>query len=121
MGWPQIIFGSVLVLVLLFTSILYIVRQIMALRRLRAVEAMALEETRLSSRPGTAADCHVDSAVPARRHARPAPWFIWSARRSDWPMNRWRGSSKVGQRLSAPEQKFFARLYGFFWILSCSF
>jgi hypothetical protein len=43
-SWPQIIFGAVLVLVLLFTSILYIVRQIVALRRLRAVEEMGLEE-----------------------------------------------------------------------------
>jgi hypothetical protein len=43
-GWPQIIFGAVLVLVLLGTSLLYIVRQIVALRRLRAAEEMALEE-----------------------------------------------------------------------------
>ncbi|MGH7169164.1 MAG: hypothetical protein ACRELG_02660, partial [Gemmataceae bacterium] len=39
-----IIFGAVLVLVLLCTSILYITRQIVALRRLRAAEEMALEE-----------------------------------------------------------------------------
>jgi hypothetical protein len=43
-GWPQIIFGVVLVLVLLFVAALYGVRQILALRRLRAVEEMALEE-----------------------------------------------------------------------------
>lgn len=44
MGWTQIIFGAVLVLVLLFVAILYIVRQVLALRRLRATEEMALEE-----------------------------------------------------------------------------
>jgi flagellar biosynthesis/type III secretory pathway M-ring protein FliF/YscJ len=43
-GWTQIIFGAVLVLVLLFVAILYIVRQIIALRRLRAAEEMPLEE-----------------------------------------------------------------------------
>ena len=44
MGWTQIIFGVVLVLVLLFVAVLYIVRQILTLRRLRAAEEMALEE-----------------------------------------------------------------------------
>lgn len=44
MGWPQIIFGVVLILVLIFTAILYTVRQIQALRRLRAAEEMPLEE-----------------------------------------------------------------------------
>jgi uncharacterized membrane protein YjgN (DUF898 family) len=43
-GWTQIIFGVVLVLVLLFVAILYIVRQIIALRRLRASEEMPVEE-----------------------------------------------------------------------------
>jgi hypothetical protein len=43
-GWPQIIFGAVLVLVLLSVAILYIVRQVLTLRRLRASEEMALEE-----------------------------------------------------------------------------
>jgi MFS family permease len=43
-GWQQIIFGIVLVLVLLSVGILYIVRQILMLRRLRVAEEMALEE-----------------------------------------------------------------------------
>jgi hypothetical protein len=43
-GWTQIIFGVVLVVVLLFVAILYIVRQILLLWRLRAAEEMALEE-----------------------------------------------------------------------------
>jgi hypothetical protein len=43
-AWTQIIFGIVLVLVLLFVATLYIVRQILTLRRLRAAEEMALEE-----------------------------------------------------------------------------
>ncbi|HEY7329562.1 MAG TPA: hypothetical protein VH592_18130 [Gemmataceae bacterium] len=44
MGRAQLIFGVVLVLVLFFVAILYIVRQIQTLRRLRATEEMALEE-----------------------------------------------------------------------------
>jgi hypothetical protein len=43
-GWPQIVFGVVLILVLLFTAILYTVRQMVALRRLRAAEEMSLDE-----------------------------------------------------------------------------
>jgi hypothetical protein len=43
-GWTQIIFGTVLVVVLLFVAILYIVRQIQAFRRLRGAEEMPLEE-----------------------------------------------------------------------------
>jgi hypothetical protein len=43
-GWPQIIFGAILVLVLLFVSLLYGVRQFIALRRLRHAEEMPLDE-----------------------------------------------------------------------------
>jgi len=43
-GWTQIIFGAVLVLVLLSVAILYGVRQMIALRRLPSAEAMPLEE-----------------------------------------------------------------------------
>jgi NADH:ubiquinone oxidoreductase subunit 3 (subunit A) len=42
--WTQIVFGVVLVLVLLFTSIFYTVRQILALRRMRNAEEMPLED-----------------------------------------------------------------------------
>lgn len=44
MGWPQILFGAILVLILLCISLLYGVRQIAVLRRLRRAEEMALEE-----------------------------------------------------------------------------
>lgn len=44
MGWPQIIFGAVLVLVLLVIAIFYTIRQVLVLRRLRAAEEMPLEE-----------------------------------------------------------------------------
>jgi hypothetical protein len=43
-GWTQILFGAVLVAVLLFVAIFYTVRQVIALRRLRAAEEMPLEE-----------------------------------------------------------------------------
>ncbi len=44
MDWTQIVFGVVLVLVLLSTSIFYSARQIVALRRLRAPEEMSLDD-----------------------------------------------------------------------------
>ena len=44
MDWTQILFGTVLVLVLLGTAVFYTVRQIVALQRLRAAEEMSLEE-----------------------------------------------------------------------------
>jgi hypothetical protein len=43
-GWTQIVFGIVLVVVLLFVAILYAVRQILSLRRLRQTEEMPLDE-----------------------------------------------------------------------------
>lgn len=116
MGWPQIIFGAVLVLVLLCTSILYIVRQIAALRRLRAIEEMPLEEraylhSRARRRIITSlllfvlgvmlAGALVYLEAPAQRLA-----DVQEAREQQGdttPLD--------------PEQKFFARLYGTFWIL----
>lgn len=44
MGWTQILFGAILVVVLLSVAVLYIVRQVLALRRLRTTEEMPLEE-----------------------------------------------------------------------------
>ncbi len=44
MDWTQIVFGVVLVLVLLSTSIFYSTRQIVALQRLRAPEEMSLDD-----------------------------------------------------------------------------
>lgn len=44
MDWTQILFGAVLVFVLLGTSVFYTVRQIVARKRLRAVEEMSVEE-----------------------------------------------------------------------------
>jgi ABC-type Fe3+ transport system permease subunit len=43
-GWSQIIFGAVLVLVLLVVAVLYGVRQVLTLRRLRGAEEMPSEE-----------------------------------------------------------------------------
>jgi hypothetical protein len=43
-GWTQIVFGIALVVVLLFVAILYFVRQIVSLRRLRQTEEMPLDE-----------------------------------------------------------------------------
>lgn len=45
MGWTQIIFGAVLVLVLLFVAVLYGVRQVISLRRLRQAEELPPDES----------------------------------------------------------------------------
>ncbi len=44
MGWSQIVFGAVLVVLLLFVAALYGVRQVLSMRRLRHAEEMPLEE-----------------------------------------------------------------------------
>jgi len=43
-GWNEIVFCIALIVVLLFVAILYATRQILALRRMRQTEEMALEE-----------------------------------------------------------------------------
>ena len=50
MGWPQIIFGAVLVAALLFLSLYYGWRQVVALRRLRANPDLPAEERRYQHR-----------------------------------------------------------------------
>lgn len=116
MGWPQIIFGAVLVLVLLFTSILYIVRQIMALRRLRAVEEMALEErTYLHSR---ARRRMVTSILLLLLGVMLAGGMVYLEEPAQRLADNQAAKEQSGDTTPLdPEQKLFARLYGAFWIL----
>lgn len=116
MDWSQIIFGAVLVLVLLFVAVLYLVRQVQALRRLRVTEEMALEErTYLHGRArrrlvtsllllvlgGMLLIDLVFLEVPAQRLADQR--------------------AKVQQQSDSPpfneEQRSFARVYGWFFVL----
>jgi ABC-type uncharacterized transport system fused permease/ATPase subunit len=115
-GWPQIIFGVVLVLVLLCTSILYIVRQIVALRRLRAAEEMALEERAyLHSRARRRIITSVLLLLLGIMLAGALVYLEAPAQRlAD------KQAAKEQQGDTTPldaEQKFFARFYATFWIL----
>lgn len=116
MGWPQIIFGAVLVLVLLCTSILYIVRQIAALRRLRAAEEMSLEERQyLHSR---ARRRILTSILLFLLGVMLAGALVYLEAPAQRLADEQAAREQQGDTTPlAPEQKLFARLYGSFWIL----
>jgi hypothetical protein len=115
-GWTQITFGAVLVLVLMFVAILYTVRQVVTLRRLRVSEEMALEDRtylhgRARRRLVTSllmlllglmlAGALVYLEVPAQRLA------------EDQAAKEQQGDTTP----LAPEMREFARFYAWFWII----
>ena len=116
MGWPQIIFGAVLVLVLLGTSILYIVRQIVALRRLRAAEEMALDERAyLHSR---ARRRIVTSILLLLLGVMLAGALVYLEAPAQRLADEQAAKEQQGDKTPLDaEQKLFARLYTSFWIL----
>jgi hypothetical protein len=115
-GWSQIVFGAVLVLVLLAVAGLYCVRQVRALRRLPQAEEMPLDEARHQRRQAwrrlvtsvlllvlavmlTGALLFLE--VPAQRLADER-------------------AAALGQAEPPPmtaEETHFARFYGSFWVL----
>ncbi|HTU17521.1 MAG TPA: hypothetical protein VMG10_05610 [Gemmataceae bacterium] len=116
MDWPQIIFGAVLVLVLLCTSILYIVRQIVTLRRLRAAEEMGLEERAyLHSR---ARRRIVSSILLLLLGVMLAGALVYLEAPAQRLADAQAAKEQQGDTTPlSPEQKPFARLYTAFWIL----
>jgi cell division protein FtsB len=114
-GWTQILFGAVLVLVLLLVAILYTVRQIRVLRRLRAAEEMPQEERGyLASRA-------------RRRLLMSALLFVLGAMLAvdliylEVPAQQLAGErERLKQQSETPpldaEQRLFARVYGGFFI-----
>jgi hypothetical protein len=115
-GWPQIIFGVVLVLVLLSVASLYIVRQILALRRLRSTEEMALEERAYLH--GRARRRLVTSLLLLLLGLMLAGALI----SLEAPAHRLAQEQAAKEREGdttplAPEKRKFAQFYGWFWIL----
>lgn len=116
MGWPQIIFGAVLVLVLLFTAVFYLVRQIAALRRLRAAEEMALEEHAYLDR--RARRRIVMSLLLFLLGVMLAAALIYlEAPAQQLAENRDALRRHGDETPLNPEQKLFARFYTSFWIV----
>jgi cytochrome bd-type quinol oxidase subunit 2 len=115
-GWSQIIFGAVLVQVLLVLAILYGVRQVLTLHRLRGADEMPVEErNHLHQRARrrllmsllllllglmlTAALVYLE--VPAQRLA-----------------DQREAQEQQGDFTPLdPDQRLFARLYGGFWLV----
>lgn len=116
MGWPQIIFGVALVLVLLSVAILYIVRQIVALRRLSATEEMSLEERAYLH--GRARRRLVTSLLLFLLGLMLAGALVYL----EAPAQRLAEEQTVKERQGdttplAPEKREFAQFYAWFWIL----
>ncbi len=116
MGWQQIIFGIVLVLVLLSVAILYIVRQVLALRRLRAVEEMSLEERAYLH--GRAQRRLVTSLLLLLLGVMLAGALIYLEAPAQRLADEQTAKEQQGDTTPlAPEMRNFARLYAWFWIL----
>jgi hypothetical protein len=114
--WPQIIFGAVLVLVLLSTAVFYTVRQILALRRLRAAEEMPLEERAyLQSR---ARRRLVTSLLMFLLGVMLAGALVYLEGPAHQLAQTQAAKREQGDKTPLdPEQRIFARYYTSFWIL----
>lgn len=114
-GWTQIIFGAVLVLVLLFVAIFYIVRQIVALRRLRAAEEMAVEERAYLH--GRARRRLITSLLLFLLGVMLAGALIYLEGRAQQLAEEQAAKEQQGDTTPlAPEQRGFVQFYTWFWI-----
>lgn len=115
MGWTQIIFGVVLVLVLLFVAVLYIVRQVLALRRLRAAEEMSLEERAYLH--GRAWRRLVTSLLLFVLGVMLAGALIYLESPAQKLYEEQAAKEQQGDTTPLdPEKREFAKFYGWFWI-----
>lgn len=115
MGWTQIVFGTVLVVVLLFVAILYAVRQIVALRRLRASEEMPPEERAYLL--GRARRRFVASILMFLLGIMLATALVCLEEPAERLAQERAEQERQGDRTPlSDEQRFFARLYTVFWI-----
>jgi len=116
MGWTQIIFGAVLVLVQLSVAVLYIVRQIATLRRLRAAEEMAWEEQAyLHQRAWRRLVASLLLLLLGFMLALALIYLEAPAQKlaEEQAAKQWQGDTASLD----PEQRDFARFYACFWIL----
>ncbi len=115
MGWTQIIYGVVLILVLLFVAVLYTVRQVAALRRLRAAEEMALEERAYLH--GRAWRRLVTSLLLFLLGVMLAAALVYLEAPAQRLAEEQAAKEQQGDTTPlAPEQREFARFYAWFWI-----
>jgi hypothetical protein len=114
-GWTQIIYGVVLILVLLFVAVLYTVRQVAALRRLRAAEEMALEERAYLH--GRAWRRLVTSLLLFLLGVMLAAALVYLEAPAQRLAEEQAAKEQQGDTTPlAPEQREFARFYAWFWI-----
>jgi ABC-type Fe3+ transport system permease subunit len=114
-GWPQIVFGVVLIAALLGVAILYCIRQVRALRGLRDAEAMALEERSHQRRQAwrrlvTCALMFVLALMLA------AALLFLEAPAQHLADERAALEGQANPPPLTPQQLPFARFYGVFWI-----
>jgi magnesium-transporting ATPase (P-type) len=115
MGWTQIIFGAVLVLVLLFVAVLYTVQQVMVLGRLRAAEEMALEERTYLH--GRARRRLVTSLLLFVLGVMLAGAMIYLETPAQQLADEQAAKERQGDTTPLdPQQRAFARFYAWFWI-----
>lgn len=116
MGWTQIIFGSLLVVVMLFVALGYGVRQVIALLRPRPLEEMPLDEWHYQR--GQAWRRLVTSILLLVLGIMLAGALIYLETPAQHLADQRAAMEKEGDAppLNA-EQRGFARLYGYFWLV----
>lgn len=116
MGWNEIIFGIALVVVLLFVAILYATRQIIALRRMRQAEEMALEErsyllTRARRR-------FIASVLMFLLGVMLTGYLIYLGEPAQRLAEQREAQEQQGDNTPlTPEQRLFARYFAVYWIV----
>lgn len=116
MGWTQIIFGSLLVVALLFLSLWYGVRQVAALRRPRPLEEMPLDEWRYQR--SQAWRRLITSVLLLALGLMLIGALIYLETPAQNLADERAAMEKEGDASPLnPEQRGFARLYGFFWLI----
>ena len=116
MGWTQILFGSVLVLVLFVLAILYSIRQVQTLRRLRGAEEMALEERDYLRR--RAWRRLLTSGLLFILGVMLAGALVYLENPAQVLVDQIDTQEQQGEKPHLePEQKVFARYYTYFWIV----
>ena len=116
MGWTQIIFGAVLVLVLLVLAMLYGVWQVLTLVRLRGTEEMPAEER--DHLHGRAWRRLVMSLLLLLLGGMLTAALIYLEAPAQRLVDQREAQEQQGDSTPLdPEQRLFARLYGGFWLV----
>jgi hypothetical protein len=115
-GWSQIVFGAVLVVVLLFLAILYGVRQVVTLRRLRSAEEIPAEERAYLH--GRARRRVVMSVLLFLLGVMLVVALAYLEVPAQKLADERAAQEEQGESIPlTPEQRLFARWYGGFWLV----